>query len=1067
MSKSPISNLQSLLPILTVGLLCAVAPLLRADVPCTHDGGLHYYRVVAMRQALNDGIPFTRYLPDLAFGYGFPFFNYRAPVSYYLTLALFLIGFALPTAMKLVYVTSILGSAISAYLLARDLFGPRAGLVAAVAYAYAPYQFLNALTRGNAPESLALALLPLILWAFRRLVLTGRRRWFLVSVGSLATLYLTHNISSLLFTPFLIAYLLMLWLVCRRKGHWMITGGAFVLALGLTAFFWAPAILEKDCVQLEASRANRNNDFHYNFLGLAEILAPPRPVDTSLLNPPMRVHLGLAPAVLAAIGLAVGLLRQLDRERKATLIFFAFAAVAMIWMSTGASLWIWKHLPLISFVQFPWRFIGRAALPIAILAGVAAAHKPNQTTNKISHHASRITSSNRRLPASRFTPTVLIALLIITAFPVTYPLRGYCQADPASPTIADLFAYEHRPGGLVGADPTGSYFPKWVKQKPRGSPLEAQYAAGGPVARFEESAIPKDASVVEADYGPNRARVVVETPVPFRARYLAFYFPGWRVTIDGQPVAITPTDPEGLISFDVPAGQHTVAVRFGETPLRFTCDVISLLSLAILIITTTRYSQISNLQSPISQPAPTDSPAFIVHCSLFTAALLLLAFKLAIVDRTDTIFRRPTLQPDATLPGVQHPLNQRYADGLTLIGYDQDRGTMPADGVLRVDLYLTAYAQPNARYQSVIHLIGPDGLRWSQADTFRPRGYTSYPYTTIWSPEVYALDSHEVEPLSGTPPGTYDVVLTVFDKDTLAPLSALNEQGQPAAPELTLGQVTLTRPHPRPAGLSGHNRLGLQMGDLTLLLADFNTDQAATGDPVFLTTFWQADERSTEDVTFHLTLIAADSSPVAEYALPPTGAWYPTASWQPGDVWRGQHLFHLPANLDSGDYTWQISLPPNYQSTNLPSTLHITAPPHTFTPPTLPHTLTATLGETATLVGFGLASEMRSGSTLTVTLVWRAEETPATSYRVFLHLLDAEGNLVVQSDGVPAGWTRPTTGWLPGEYITDTHTLTIPPAAAPGEYTLQAGMYVPGNARLTTDDGCDAVRLTILILDGR
>ena len=288
----PTKSLKHALGLLVFLLLCgvAVAPLLRGDVPSTHDGGLHYYRVVAMRQALDQGTLYTRYLPDLAFGYGFPFFNYRAPVSYYLTLIWFVIGLSLPAAMKLVYVVGIIGSAFTAHLLARDLFGPRAGLVAAIAYAYAPYQFLNALTRGNAPESLALPLLPLILWAFRRLALTGRRRWFLASVGSLATLYLTHNISSLLFTPFLVAYLCVLWWTYRRKAHWALTLVALALALGLTAFFLAPALLEKGYVNLDASHSNRNNDFHYNFVGLAEILAPPKPVDTSLLNPPILIR---------------------------------------------------------------------------------------------------------------------------------------------------------------------------------------------------------------------------------------------------------------------------------------------------------------------------------------------------------------------------------------------------------------------------------------------------------------------------------------------------------------------------------------------------------------------------------------------------------------------------------------------------------------------------------------------------------------------------------------------------------------------------------------------------------
>ncbi|HIE39049.1 MAG TPA: hypothetical protein EYP77_08295, partial [Anaerolineae bacterium] len=284
----------------------AVVPLLRAESPCTHDGDFHYFRVVAMRSALEQGLLFTRWLPDLAFGYGYPFFNYRAPLSYYLALGLWLTGMPLPLALNLVYVLSILGCAVGAYLLARDLFGPTAGFVAAAAYAYAPYQFLDALLRGNAPESVALALFPFILWAFRRLALEGRRQWFLAATLFLTALYLTHNISSLTFTPFLLAYLLLLGWVYRRRGRWGWVALAMGLALGLTTFLWLPALAEKGFVQLHMSRVTRNNDFHYNFLSLAEIFAPPAPFDTSLMNPPMEVHLGLALVALAGVGLVAG-----------------------------------------------------------------------------------------------------------------------------------------------------------------------------------------------------------------------------------------------------------------------------------------------------------------------------------------------------------------------------------------------------------------------------------------------------------------------------------------------------------------------------------------------------------------------------------------------------------------------------------------------------------------------------------------------------------------------------------------------------------------------------------------
>jgi hypothetical protein len=1058
----------ALVPRLVIGhwslviLLCAVAvvPLLRSDSPCSHDGALHFFRVTAMRHALETSTQplrsaFTRYLPDLAFGYGYPFFNYRAALSYYLALALHLAGLALPLALNLVYVLSIAGSALTAYLLARDLFGPRAGVVAAIAYAYAPYQFLDALLRANMPESVALPLFPLILWAFRRLALTGQRRWFLVSVGSLATLLLTHNISSLLFAPFLLAYLATLWLVYRQRGHWLAVGGALALAFGLIAFFLGPALLEQGYAQLHMSRVTRNNDFHYNFLPLAEIFAPPAPVDTSLMNPPMRVHLGLVQAIAGGLGLLVGLIRWRDRERRATLVFLAITAIGLIWMSTRASLWLWEHVPLMPFIQFPWRLVGRAILPISLLSGalIPALSPPTQHAPRNTHHVSRITYY------------VLLPILILSAFPYTSPPRGYCP-NAAHPTIDDVFAYEHR-SELVGVDPEGSYFPIWVKRRPEGSPLEPQYAAGGPIARFDEPLLPSGATVVEADYGSNRARLLIETPLPFQARYLAFYFPGWQVSIDGEAVDVTPTDPEGLMAFDVPAGRHTIDVRFGSTPIRTAFTAISILSLAILCALIPCYSRVANPKSQTPNPKPQGGRSIVHDWPLLAIAVCLLTFKLAVVDRTDTLFRRPALQPDGALPGVEHPLNQPYADGLMLVGYDQGQTILPADGTLRVDLYWTARARPSARYQTVIHLVGPDGLRWSMPDSFRPRGYSKYPPTNGWSPAGYALDSHEIESLPGTPPGTYDVVLTTFDRDTLAPLSLLNEQGQPAAPALTLGQVTLTAPR-RPAdpdALGMSHQMDASLGSITLLGADLNRREAAPGDAVLLTTFWHADRQPAQDLTVHLALLAQDGSPVAGYDLPPTTRWHPTSDWQSGDVWRGQHVLNIPADLDSGDYSWQLSVEPIHQSTNLPSTLHLAAPDRTFTPSPVTVETDIRLGTVATLLGANLkpeTSNLKPNDPLTVTLVWRAEDTPSASFHVFLHLLAPDGTLVAQSDGVPAGWSRPTTGWMPGEYITDVHTLSIPPDAPAGEYTLSTGLYLPGGARLTAPDGADAIRLTTI-----
>jgi len=1047
---------------LIVCILCGVAvvPLFRVSSPCTHDGSAHYYRVVALREILEEGVLFARFLPNLALGYGYPFFNYRAALPYYLILSLHLAGLGLPLAQNMAYALCIVGSAITMYLLARDLFGWPAGLVAALAYAYAPYQFLDTLLRGNIPESVAFLLMPLIMWAFRRLALTHRRRWFLVSVISLLSLYLTHNISSLLFTPLLLAFLAVLAMAHREKFPWLMVSTAFLLALGLSAFFWAPALLERDYVQLHMSYSTRNNDFRQNFIGLDEILAPPDGVDTSLMNPPIRVHLGLAQAILAAAGAFLGIAHWRDRERRGQIVVSALAAGVMVWMSTPASQFLWERLPLLRFVQFPWRLIGRAGLPIALLAGAFA----SIVTEKIDS-LEGIPLSSSRVRLSDILLLLVVAVLILASFPHTYPPLGYCPRA-ANPTIEDLFSYEQR-NQRLGLAASGSFFPVWVEERPTESPLVDQFASGASVERLDETHLPAGARIVDAHYGWNSARVTVQSPKPFRARYLSFYFPGWRAWVDGERVAIVPSDPEGLITFDVPGGRHTIRVGFGETKLRLAADGVSLLSLIVLGILTVRFpgAESELLSMPRSQSLSLGSVVPLAILSLF-----LLAVKLGVVDQVNTPFRQPELRSDGSVPGIEHPLEQAFADGLKLMGYDQDVDQMPADGILRIDLYWTAYRQPKQRYQTVIHLVGPNGLRWSLKDSFRPTDYQGAPPTTTWTPERYALDSHEVEPLPATPPGAYDVVLTVFDRDTLGPLSALNEQGQPVAPEVVLGEVTLAAPRHSLNLEQLDIRGGLResLGPVDLVGADFDQEEAAPGDPLLVTTFWQSDEALDEDLELHLSLLASDGSTVATYDLPPTAEWHPTSTWEPGRSWRGQHLLHLPADLRTGEYSWRFSISDSTSDFVHPSAIRVLAPERTFEMPAVGERMDAHLGNVATLAGVvrhPTSSVLNPGATLTVTLVWRAEVETDVSYRVFVHLVGPDGELSAQSDGVPAEWARPTTGWLPGEYVEDEHHLIIPPDAPMGSYELMTGLYVPrsapgsGGERLTTPDGSDAVML--------
>ncbi|HQM15052.1 MAG TPA: hypothetical protein PK832_11455, partial [Anaerolineae bacterium] len=78
---------------LVAALLPAVQPLLQGRLP-RFDAVFHLYRLAQLERALLHGRLFPRWFPDLGLGYGFPLFNYYAPLSYYLALPLRLLGFS-------------------------------------------------------------------------------------------------------------------------------------------------------------------------------------------------------------------------------------------------------------------------------------------------------------------------------------------------------------------------------------------------------------------------------------------------------------------------------------------------------------------------------------------------------------------------------------------------------------------------------------------------------------------------------------------------------------------------------------------------------------------------------------------------------------------------------------------------------------------------------------------------------------------------------------------------------------------------------------------------------------
>ena len=75
-----------------------------------------------MRDALRHGWLFSRWVPNLALGYGYPFFNYREPLPY-LAGEGFIHLVSLTVGPGLFYALSLMAAAYGAFVLCRELFG--------------------------------------------------------------------------------------------------------------------------------------------------------------------------------------------------------------------------------------------------------------------------------------------------------------------------------------------------------------------------------------------------------------------------------------------------------------------------------------------------------------------------------------------------------------------------------------------------------------------------------------------------------------------------------------------------------------------------------------------------------------------------------------------------------------------------------------------------------------------------------------------------------------------------------------------------------------------------------
>jgi hypothetical protein len=563
--------------------LLAVLPLAGPDYFLdAHDAPHTLFFLTEFDAALQDGVWYPGWATDQALGYGYPTFVLYPPLAYYVAEAIHLLGTTKVMAIKWTWALATIGAGLAMYAYARRVAGRQRGLLAAIVYMYVPYHLADIYVRGALAEYGAFVWMPLALLAFHRLAEEPTARRLGLAGLAYGALWLTHNGTGLMFTPLLATYVLFrLWIEGEGMRSPMVRAGAALggalLGLGIAAALLLPNLLERGYIAQE-QWVRAGYDYALHFLHPAHLLssawgyAPGTPGVEGV----MSFQLGAVPLILASVA-ALAAMHRAPGER-ALILFFTAATGLAILLMLPISTPLWEALPIASLIQFPWRLLAPTAVTLSILSGLAVSrHEVERAADEVLTVTKASTGAGPSLRNKLNGQILILALVAVFAsyrytLPQYTPLPGYAE----DPLLSIRFELEY-------TDMRG--MTAWSQEMPDTSPLVAQYEAGMDLVTAEVLAPGATLEMVRAGGASDELRVY--SPEGTALRFYTYYFPGWRVYVDGERLpdaALRPETVYGLLTVDIPPGEHHVLLRWGDTPLRLTGKALTLGSLALALL---------------------------------------------------------------------------------------------------------------------------------------------------------------------------------------------------------------------------------------------------------------------------------------------------------------------------------------------------------------------------------------------------------------------------------------------------------------------------------------------------
>lgn len=528
-----------------------ISPLFFLGTPSGHDIQFHLSSWMEAARQWRHGIIFPRWSEWANWGYGEPRFIFYPPLSWMLG---GFFGSLLPwklTAGVMIWFTLIVAG-VSMWTFASEWLPGPAAIAAAVFFAVDPYHLVTLYYRSDFAELLAAALFPLIFWAAIHLA-RGEKRYAPALAFAFAAVWLCNAPAGVMASYTVVLILLVASAVERKPSALFWGAVALIAAFALTAFYLFPAAYEQRWVQIAGAltpslQPSHNFLFaHNNELGFVQF-------NTRV----SRVALSM----IAATCVAGALFARRFRSVRVLWWTLIATAVVSIFVMLPTSLFLWRLLPKLWFVQFPWRWLDVLAVPLALFIGGAAA-------------------SFRKGWA--FWAVIFVAAACIVTV-ATLIIQDAWWDDQDASYIAREIQVGHGFDGMDEYAPLGSVH--WdLPGAPQTDDKDAPIPPETPRVEEEDpdsgDVVPaKDATVTYQQWSPERKRFTVTTNLDdlfIDVRLLNY--PAWVVRIDGKQVQPGYEPDTGQMLFELTKGKYQFDIRFRRTWDRTLGGVISLLAL--------------------------------------------------------------------------------------------------------------------------------------------------------------------------------------------------------------------------------------------------------------------------------------------------------------------------------------------------------------------------------------------------------------------------------------------------------------------------------------------------------